>query len=151
MRPSRPKRAMSILFVNDRIQVPLAEFEFTFARSGGPGGQNVNKVNSKAVLRWQVTQTQSLPYDVRARFLNKYASRLTIEGELILMSQKYRDQPSNIEDCLQKLREMLEAVATAPTPRRATRPTLASKTRRIESKSQNSVKKQQRRAPRSDD
>jgi len=142
---------MSILFVNDRIQVPLAEFEFTFARSGGPGGQNVNKVNSKAVLRWQVTQTQSLPYDVRARFLNKYASRLTIEGELILMSQKYRDQPSNIEDCLQKLREMLEAVATAPTPRRATRPTLASKTRRIESKSQNSVKKQQRRAPRSDD
>lgn len=142
---------MSILFVNERIQIPLVEFEFTFARSGGPGGQNVNKVNSKAVLRWQVTQTQSLPHDVRVRFLNKHASRLTIEGELILMSQKYRDQPSNIEDCLQKLRVMLEAVATAPTPRRATRPTLASKTRRIESKSQNSVKKQQRRAPRSDD
>lgn len=142
---------MSILFVNEYIQIPLAELEFSFARSGGPGGQNVNKVNSKAVLRWQISLTQSLPYGVKARFLSTYASRLTTDGEFILTSQKFRDQPSNIEDCLQKLREMLEAVATAPTPRRATKPSLASKNRRIESKTQNSAKKQQRRAPRSDD
>lgn len=140
---------MSVLYINDTLQIPHAEFDFTFARSGGPGGQNVNKVNSKAVLRWNVWTTSSLPGDLRARFVNKYANRLTTEGDLILMSQKYRDQNSNIEDCLEKLKQMVEAVAVPPTPRRPTRPSFAAKQRRIEVKSQNSAKKQSRRAPRS--
>jgi ribosome-associated protein len=133
------------------VELPLTEFEFTFARSGGPGGQNVNKVNSKAILRWRVVDNQTLPEDVRGRFLQRYSNRLTTDGDLVLSSQKYRDQPGNIQDCLDKLSQMIAAVAAPPTPRRATRPTLASKVKRVESKQVNAKKKQQRRRPMIDD
>ncbi len=133
------------------IQIPDDEFEFTFARSGGPGGQNVNKVNSKAVLRWTPMSNNTLPGPIQSRFLQRYANRLTSEGELILTSQKYRDQGRNIEDCLEKLREMVIAVVIPPTPRRATKPSKASKIRRTEAKSQHSERKQQRRRPGSDE
>jgi ribosome-associated protein len=136
-----------MLSVSSRIQIPLQEFEMTFARSGGPGGQNVNKVNSKAVLRWQLIASPSLPDDVRARFVEKYGSRLTSEGELILTSQKYRDQLSNVQDCYNKLLVMLQEVKDRPIQRRATRPTLGSQLRRVDSKRENSKKKQQRRSP----
>jgi len=133
------------------IHIPHNEFAFTFARSGGPGGQNVNKVNSKAILRWAVTTSPSLPEPVRARFLLKFATRITLEGELVLSSQKYRDQDSNIEDCLEKLAEMLSSVAVPPTPRRPTKPTKASKLRQADAKKDNAKKKQQRRPPRMED
>jgi ribosome-associated protein len=145
------QQRLTELYVTQRIQIPMGEFEFTFARSGGPGGQNVNKVNSKAVLRWHPTTSPSLPDDIRARFLERYASRITTEGELILTSQKHRDQPSNIDDCLQKLAQMIESVAVPPKARRPTKPSLGSKIRRVESKARNSTKKAQRRAPRFDD
>jgi ribosome-associated protein len=142
---------MEALSINDWIQIPLAEFEFSFARSGGPGGQNVNKVNSKAIMHWNVTQSPSLPEGVRQRFLTKYATRLTSEGVLVLSGQKYRDQIKNTEDCLSKLQEMVLSVAVPPTPRRPTKPTFSSKKRRAESKSQASQKKAQRQRPRLDD
>jgi ribosome-associated protein len=140
-----------MLFVTPRVKIPLSEIQFTFARSGGPGGQNVNKVNSKAVLRWPVVASPSLPWDVRARFMTQYGSRLTIEGELIITSQKHRDQASNVDDCLEKLKHMLISVATPPIPRRPTKPTLGSQIRRTETKKVNAKKKQQRRAPDVDD
>lgn len=133
------------------IQIPMSEFEFTFARSGGPGGQNVNKVNSKAVLRWNAANTPSLRQDIRARLLEKYSARLTTEGELIITSQKHRDQPSNMSECLTKLAEMIESVAVPPKHRHATKPTKASKTRRVDTKVKTGTKKANRRAPRYDD
>ena len=134
-----------MLIVSRQLQIPLAEFEITFARSGGPGGQNVNKVNSKAVLRWAPGRSRWLPEAVRERFLQKYAHRLTNEGELLVTSQRYRDAPRNSQDCLEKLRAMLLGVVHAPKRRRATRPTRGSVERRLKGKRRQSAAKQNRR------
>jgi ribosome-associated protein len=138
---------MSVLAINSRIQIPHEEFEFSFARSGGPGGQNVNKVNSKAVLRWPVVRSTALPDDVRARFMARYQRRLTSLGEVIITSQRYRDQGRNIADCLEKLQELIAAVAVRPTVRKKTKPSRGSIARRLEGKRHSSSKKQSRRLP----
>ncbi len=136
-----------MLIVDSQIQIPVAEFQFAFARSAGPGGQNVNKVNSKATLRWPVARSPSLPEPVRLRFLARFAKRLTAEGELLISSQRYREQSRNIADCLEKLREMVLAAAVKPTLRRPTKPTASSRRRRTETKRKTSQKKQARRPP----
>lgn len=134
-----------MLFVNPQIQIPREELGFTFARSSGPGGQNVNKVNSKAVLRWSVASSPSLPEAVRNRFLSLYRHRVTSEGELVLTSQRYRDAPRNVEDCLEKLREMLQNAAAIPKRRKPTKPSRGSVARRRQNKSAQANKKQSRR------
>src|SRR5579864_3925829 len=136
-----------ILEVNDQITISLKEFAWEFARSGGPGGQNVNKVESKATLRWRPARSPSLPEAVRARLLRQLASRLTTEGELLVTSQRTRDQARNIADCLEKVRLLVLAAARPPKPRRATRPTRTSKLQRIESKKKHSTTKRLRRKP----
>lgn len=133
------------LIVNERIAIPHDEFALDFARSGGPGGQNVNKVASKAVLRWTPAASPSLPPGVKDRLLRSVASKLTTEGELIVTSQKTRDQGRNIEDCLEKVRLLVLAAATPPKPRRATKPTKASKERRLDAKGKRSEVKKLRR------
>jgi ribosome-associated protein len=133
-----------MLLVSPRIQIPLEEFEFTYARSSGPGGQNVNKVNSKAMLRWPVMLSPTLPADVRARLVAKIGNQITNDGDLIITSDRCRDQPRNREDCLEKLAELLKSVATAPKKRRPTKPGRAAKERRLKSKQEQSQKKQQR-------
>jgi ribosome-associated protein len=138
---------MAELIINNRIHIPLSECEFTFARSGGPGGQNVNKVNSKAILRWSASNSPNLPADVKERFFCKYSNRITIDGDIILTSQKYRDQSRNIDNCLEKLTEMITAVAVPKIQRRATKPTFSSKLKRTETKRQHSIKKEYRRKP----
>ncbi len=127
-------------------EIPEEELEFSFARSGGPGGQNVNKVSSKAILRWAVLANTSMPQSIKNRFLSKYAGRVTASGDIIVSSQKFRDQQRNAEDCREKLREMIASVASPPKPRRPTKPSKASVERRIESKRKQSQRKQQRRS-----
>jgi ribosome-associated protein len=134
-----------MLIVNDRIAIPLEEFQFEYARSGGPGGQNVNKVASKATLRWNPGLSPSLPEAVRARLLRALASRLTLEGELLVSSQRTRDRTRNVEDCLDKLRHLVLAAASPPKVRRPSRPTLASRIRRGEAKARRSERKRDRR------
>ena len=134
-----------LLLVNSRIQIPRDEFQFTFARSSGPGGQNVNKVNTKAVLRWPITTSPSLPEDVRLRFLAQFRSRVTEDGELVIASQQFRDQSRNVADCLEKLRAMLRSVAVAPRPRRRTKPSRGSVERRLQVKRRRGERKQERR------
>lgn len=124
------------LTAGPRIRIPLDEIEFTFARSSGPGGQNVNKVNSKAVLRWSFERTTALPPDVRERFLEKYRTRLTRDGDVVISSERYRDQPKNVADCLERLRQWLADVATPPKRRRPSKPTRGSRERRLKAKKQ---------------
>lgn len=137
--------------INHDIEIPDTEFEFTYARSGGPGGQNVNKVNSKAVLRWNPSASEHLPVGVLRRFLSRYHNRITREGEIVLHSQRYRDQGRNTADCIERLRGMILAVVAPPVQRKKTRPSRGANFRRLENKKQASQKKQNRRRPRMDD
>ena len=114
--------------VTERVSIPDDELEWSFARAGGPGGQNVNKVSSKAVLRWKAgTTAAAIPEAAKSRLRALFPSRFTIAGDLVIQSQQYRDQERNREDCLEKLRRMIRAALIEPPPRKATRPTRASK------------------------
>ena len=136
-----------MLVVNERLKIPLSEFQFTFSRSAGPGGQNVNKVNSKATLRWPFRTSPTLPHDVRARFLARHANWITKDGDFLVSSQEFRDQPQNIERCLAKLKELLASVAVAPRRRIKTKPSRSSQRRRLDAKQKRSTTKQMRQRP----
>ena len=140
-----------MLVVNSRLEVPLTELDFTFSRSSGPGGQHVNKVNTKVTLHWDVAATPSLPDPIRRRFQERYSGRVNRHGQVVVTSQRFRDQGRNVADCLDKLRQMILSVVRAPTPRRATRPTRASRERRLRAKRAQSEKKSARRAPSRED
>lgn len=134
-----------MLEINDRIRIPEDEFSFTYVRSGGPGGQNVNKVASKAVLRWNVADSPSLPDDIKARLHQQQRRRISGEGDLLITSQRYRDQERNRLDCLEKLAEMLRAAAVTPKARRKTKPSRGAKERRLAEKRHRSDRKTSRR------
>jgi ribosome-associated protein len=137
----------STVHVNAEIAIPRSELRFSFIRSSGPGGQNVNKVASKAVLRWPVARSAALAESVRQRFINRYGRRINERGELLITSQRYRDQAKNIDDCLAKLRELILSVATPPRPRKKTRLPRAAKEARLTDKRAASEKKRRRRPP----
>ena len=133
-----------MLEVDATISIPLDEFVWTYARSGGPGGQNVNKVESKAVLRWPMARSERIEPRVKARIRELFPSRVTEEGELVIASQEYRDRERNRETCLAKLADMIRRAAERPTPRRPTKPSKGSKLRRLDAKKRASTRKANR-------
>lgn len=139
-----------MLKINERLAIPLEEFRWEFSRSGGPGGQNVNKVNSKVLLRWNPGTSPSLPLAVRTRLLEAVSGRLTSEGELLVTSQATRDQARNLQDCLDKVRTLVLSIATPPKLRRPTKPTRSSQIRRTHEKTKRSETKRGRRTPEAD-
>lgn len=132
------------------FEIPERELVFSFARSSGPGGQNVNKTETKATLRWDVSRSPSIPADVRARFVRSFATRITTDGELVISSQRHRDRLRNVDDCLEKLQSMLRQVAKPRAKRRPTRPSRGAVERRIVEKKRRGGAKRERRRPAED-
>lgn len=135
---------MEDIVVSEQVVIPASELIFQFSRSGGPGGQNVNKVNSKATLSWNVETTQAL-YPATLQRLRALAStKINTDGFLQITSQVHRDQLSNIQACRERLRGLVLEALKPPTIRRPTKPTLGSKRRRLDNKKIQSQKKQSR-------
>lgn len=126
------------------IWVSSHEFHFRFSRSGGPGGQNVNKVNSKAELRLPLTAIRNLTDRAINRLRQAAANRMTSEGDLLIVSDSERSQERNREECLNRLRLLIQSIVKDPKPRRKTRPSKSSVDRRIESKKARGAIKKQR-------
>jgi ribosome-associated protein len=139
------------LRVNAQISIPRSEIRFTFVRSSGPGGQNVNKVASKAVLRWSPATSAVLTDLVRARLLSRAGRQLNDRGELVLSSQRFRDQGRNIEDCLVKLRELVAKAVEVPRKRKRTRVPKSTREARMKQKRATGEKKRLRGSTGADD
>jgi ribosome-associated protein len=125
---------VSDIVVTPRLTIPAGELSVQFARSGGPGGQNVNKVASKVDLRWNVAASTALSDDDRSWLLAKLAKRLTSDGTLIVTSTATRDQIKNRDDAAGKLALIVRAALVRPKPRKATRPSHGAKRRRVADK-----------------
>jgi ribosome-associated protein len=124
----------TMIRINDHIAIDDSEVSESFIRASGPGGQNVNKLSTAVQLRFDVRYSPSLPHEVRARLERIAGRRLTRDGVLVITAQRYRTQERNREDALTRLIELIQAATVRPTPRRPTRPTHASKVRRLEGK-----------------
>jgi ribosome-associated protein len=124
--------------ITDDIVIDDSEIEESFIRSSGPGGQNVNKVSSAVQLRFDARRSRALTDAVAVRLMRLAGSRLTQDGVIVITAQRHRDQARNRADAQERLAALIREALIPPTPRRATRPTLASKKRRLEGKAKRS-------------
>jgi ribosome-associated protein len=131
--------------VTPSIGIAEHELEEQFIRASGPGGQNVNKLASAVQLRFDVRRSPSLPAEVRARLERLAGKRLTREGVLVINAERHRTQERNRQDARARLIELIRRAAVAPRPRRATKPTAASRERRLDSKKRRAAIKGLRR------
>src|SRR5215213_5305674 len=124
----------SMIRITDEISIDEREVEESFVRSSGPGGQNVNKLSTAVQLRFDVRRSSSLPNDVAIRLMRLSGKRLTKDGVLVIVAQNHRTQERNRAEALQRLIALIQEAAVPPIPRRATKPTRASKEKRLEGK-----------------
>ena len=135
---------MDPLRIDDRLEIPAQYLSFSAVRASGAGGQNVNKVSSKVELRFDLWACEELSPPVRTRLAALCRNRMDADGQVRMVSQATRDQARNLEDAREKLAELVRKALVVPRPRRPTKPTRASKRRRVEGKRRDAHKKQLR-------
>ena len=136
---------MEDIEISETVTIPARELRISFARSGGPGGQNVNKVETKVELRWSAAGTSALSGDALEGLLLRLARRLTAGGELVITSSRTREQSRNREDAQAKLAEIVREALRPPRARKRRRPSKQAKERRLREKKERSLRKKDRR------
>lgn len=132
--------------INARVTIPGDELEYTASRASGPGGQHVNTADTRIQVRWNVAESRALGPVQRQRVLRALASRLTAAGEIVLASGAHRSQRRNREEVTRRLARLVREALVPPKPRRRTRPTAASRRKRLEDKRRRGQKKRDRGA-----
>lgn len=124
--------------------IPHEELNFSYSRSSGAGGQNVNKVNSKVTLEWTIDLSPSLSPDVKARFKERYRNLINLEGIVQITSQESRSQKMNQDECIKKLHRLIQTVLHPPKPRKKTKPKRSAVLKRLDGKKIDGLKKKLR-------
>ena len=141
---------MEPLRVSSRLELPVAELSLRFSHSGGPGGQNVNKVETRVELRFDLVGSKALSDAQKERLQERLATRITRSGELIVRADKHRERGRNMEEARVRLAKLIAGALEVARPRKPTKPTRGSQRRRLESKRQRSETKRRRQGPGAD-
>lgn len=139
-----------MIYITPTLSIHENEIQLSYIRSPGPGGQNVNKVASAVLLRFDVTHSTSLPEDVRARLIRAAGNKMTLEGELLIKASRHRTQERNKQDAIDRLIDLIKRVAVPPKRRKKTKPTFSSKQNRLQKKKFRGKAKKLRQRPVSD-